>query len=136
MDFICKFEMHPFTQVGCIVSICGTQAITRRFAEANSLRVITVDPKVEDTIVASVKKSEAGSYLAMDPDLIQKIVNITSGEIDKVKDVIPNIIILTSPIVRIYFKKLIDQFIPNITVLSYSEIDNTAQIQAIGNIAM
>ena len=57
-------------------------------------------------------------------------------EIDKVKDVIPNIIILTSPIVRIYFKKLIDQFIPNITVLSYSEIDNTAQIQAIGNIAM
>ena len=27
MDFICKFEMHPFTQVGCIVSICGTQAI-------------------------------------------------------------------------------------------------------------
>ena len=72
----------------------------------------------------------------MDPDLIQKIVNITSGEIDKVKDVIPNIIILTSPIVRIYFKKLIDQFIPNIMVLSYSEIDNTAQIQAIGNIAM
>ena len=112
------------------------RTITRRFAEANSLRVITVDPKVEDTIVASVKKSEAGSYLAMDPDLIQKIVNITSGEIDKVKDVIPNIIILTSPIVRIYFKKLIDQFIPNITVLSYSEIDNTAQIQAIGNIAM
>lgn len=112
------------------------RTITRRFAEANSLRVITVDPKVKDTIVASVKKSEAGSYLAMDPDLIQKIVNITSGEIDKVKDVIPNIIILTSPIVRIYFKKLIDQFIPNITVLSYSEIDNTAQIQAIGNIAM
>ena len=112
------------------------RTITRRFAEANSLRVITVDPKVEDTIVASVKKSDAGSYLAMDPDLIQKIVNITSGEIDKVKDVIPNVIILTSPIVRIYFKKLIDQFIPNITVLSYSEIDNTAQIQAIGNIAM
>ncbi len=93
------------------------RTITRRFAEANSLRVITVDPKVEDTIVASVKKSEAGSYLAMDPDLIQKIVNITSGEIDKVKDVIPNIIILTSPIVKNIFKKLIDQFIPNGAVL-------------------
>ena len=72
----------------------------------------------------------------MDPELIQRIVNITSDEIDKVKDVIPNIIVLTSPIVRIYFKKLIDQFIPNITVLSYSEIDSTAQIQAIGNITM
>lgn len=112
------------------------RTITRRFAEANSLRVITIDPKVEDTIVGSVKKSDQGSYLAMDPELIQRIVNITGEEIDKVKDVIPSIIVLTSPIVRIYFKKLIDQFIPGVTVLSYSEIDNTTQIQAIGNITM
>ncbi len=112
------------------------RTITRRFAEANSLRVITIDPKVEDTIVASVKKSDQGSYLAMDPELIQRIVNITTEEIDKVKDVIPSIIVLTSPIVRIYFKKLIDQFIAGVTVLSYSEIDSTAQIQAIGNISL
>ena len=112
------------------------RTITRRFAEANSLRVITIDPKVEDTIVGSVKKSDQGSYLAMDPELIQRIVNITGEEIDKVKDVIPSVIVLTSPIVRIYFKKLIDQFIPGVIVLSYSEIDNTTQIQAIGNITM
>ena len=85
--------------------------------------------------MASVKKSEAGSYLAMDPDLYKNRQH-NKRRIRQGKDVIPNIIILTSPIVRIYFKKLIDQFIPNITVLSYSEIDNTAQIQAIGNIAM
>ena len=87
-------------------------------------------------IVSSVKKSEQGSYLAMDPDMIQKIINATMEEIDKVKDVIPSIIILTSPVVRIYFKKLADQFVPNITVLSYSEIDSTTQIQAIGNISV
>ncbi|MBP3551597.1 MAG: hypothetical protein J6K05_00255, partial [Bacteroidaceae bacterium] len=54
----------------------------------------------------------------------------------KVKDVVPVPIVLTSPIVRIYFKKLIDQFIPNITVLSFSEIDNTVQIQAVGNVTI
>lgn len=112
------------------------RTITRRFAEANSLRVITIDSNVEDMIVSSVKKSEQGSYLAMDPDMIQKIINATMEEIDKVKDVIPSIIILTSPVVRIYFKKLADQFVPNITVLSYSEIDSTTQIQAIGNISV
>lgn len=112
------------------------RTITRRFAEANSLRVITLDTQIEDMIVSSVKKSDQGSYLAMSPDIIQQIVNATNVEIDKIKDVIPTVIILTSPVVRIYFKKLTDQFIQNITVLSYSEIDAAAQIQAIGNISL
>ncbi|MGN1422653.1 MAG: flagellar biosynthesis protein FlhA [Oscillospiraceae bacterium] len=112
------------------------RTITHRFAEANSLRVITLDTQIEDMIVSSVKKNEQGSYLAMAPDVIQNIVAATNAEIDKIKDVIPTIIILTSPVVRIYFKKLTDQFIPNITVLSYSEIDASAQIQAIGNISL
>ena len=112
------------------------RTITHRFAEANSLRVITLDTQIEDMIVSSVKKSDQGSYLAMAPDMIQRIVSASNREIDKIKDVIPTVIILTSPVVRIYYKKLTEQFIPNITVLSYSEIDSTAQIQAIGNISL
>lgn len=112
------------------------RTITHRFAEANSMRVITLDTQIEDLIVSSVKKSDQGSYLAMPPDMIQRIVTASNREIDKIKDVIPTVIILTSPVVRIYYKKLTEQFIPNITVLSYSEIDSTAQIQAIGNISL
>lgn len=112
------------------------RTITHRFAEANSLRVITLDTQIEDLIVSSVKKSDQGSYLAMPPDMIQRIVTDSNREIDKIKDVIPTVIVLTSPVVRIYYKKLTEQFIPNITVLSYSEIDSTAQIQAIGNISL
>ncbi len=112
------------------------RTVTRRFAEANSLRVITIDPRIEDMIVASVKKSDQGSYLSMDPETIQRIVAKTTDEVNKIKDVIPTVIVLTSPIVRVYFKKMIDQFIPGLTVLSYSEIDGTTQIQSVGNIAL
>ena len=112
------------------------RTITHRFAEANSLRVITLVTQIEDLIVSSVKKSDQGSYLAMPPDMIQRRVSASNREIDKIKDVIPTVIVLTSPVVRIYYKKLTEQFIPNITVLSYSEIDSTAQIQAIGNISL
>ncbi len=91
---------------------------------------------IGDVIVASVKKSDQGSYLAMDPQTIQLLIASLNEQIDRVKDVIPTPIVLTSPIVRIYFKKLVDQFIPNITVLSFSEIDNSVQIQAVGNIAL
>ncbi|MCL2754152.1 MAG: flagellar biosynthesis protein FlhA [Oscillospiraceae bacterium] len=112
------------------------RTITRKFAEANSLRVITLDPRIEDTIIANVKKSDKGSFLSLDPDVIQQIMGVTGAEVEKVKDVIPQVIILTSPIVRVYFKKLTDQFVPGVVVLSYNEIDSVVQIQSIGNIAM
>ena len=112
------------------------RTITRRFADGGQIRVLTLDTETENKIVASVKKSDQGSYLAMDPQTIQLLIASLNEQIDRVKDVIPTPIVLTSPIVRIYFKKLVDQFIPNITVLSFSEIDNSVQIQAVGHIAL
>ncbi len=112
------------------------RTITRRFSDGGQIRVLTLDTETENKIVASVKKSEQGSYLAMDPQTIQELIASLNEQIDKVKDVVPMPIVLTSPIVRIYFKKLIDQFIPNVTVLSFSEIDNSVQIQAVGNVTI
>ena len=112
------------------------RTITRRFADAGQIRVLTLDTETENKIVAGVKKSEQGSYLALDPVTIQKLMNALNEQIDRVKEVVPNPIILTSPIVRVYFTKLVDQFVPNITVLSFNEIDNTVQIQAVGNVAI
>ena len=110
------------------------RTITRKFADAGQIRVLTLDAQVENQIITSVKKSDQGSYLALPPETIQSVITSLQDQIDKVKDIIPTPIVLTSPVVRIYFKKLIDQFIPNITVLSFNEIDNTVQIQAVGNI--
>ena len=112
------------------------RTITRRFNDAGQIRVITLDANVENRIVGAVKKSEQGSYLALDPETIQAIVQSLQVQLDKVRDVIPTPIVLTSPIVRVYFKKLIDQFIPNVVVLSFNEIDNSVQIQAVGNISI
>ncbi|MEG1777543.1 MAG: FHIPEP family type III secretion protein, partial [Angelakisella sp.] len=112
------------------------RAISHKFAEANQLKVISMDAQIENTIMSSVKKMDSGSYLALEPQVIQDIVSAISDAIAKVKDLVPAIIILTSPIVRVYVKKLIDQFYPNITVLSFNEIDSNVQIQALGNIAL
>ncbi len=112
------------------------RTITRRFADGGQIRVLTLDTETENKIVASVKKSEQGSYLAMEPQLIQSLIASLNEQVERVKEIIPVPIVLTSPIVRIYFKKLVDQFIPNITVLSFSEVDNSVQIQAVGNITL
>ncbi len=112
------------------------RTITRKFADANQLRVITLDTATENMIINAVKKSDHGSYLALDPDTVQKIANSLLAQVNKVRELLPVPIVLTSPIVRIYFKKLADQFAHGIVVLSFSEIDNSVQIQAIGNISV
>jgi len=112
------------------------RTITRKFSDAGQIRVFTLDTDLENKIVASMKKSDQGSYLAMDPETIHKIVTAFQSQYEKVKEVIPSPIVLSSPIVRIYFKRLIDQFVPNVIVLSFNEIDNTVQIQSLGNISL
>jgi flagellar biosynthesis protein FlhA len=112
------------------------RSITRKYSEVGRIKVVTLDADVENSIMSSVKKMETGSYLAMDPEQMQSIVQATVNEVNKVRELVEHPIVLTSPIVRIYFKRLIDQFYPNITVLSFNEIDQNVQIQSLGNIAI
>ena len=112
------------------------RTISHRFSEAGQLKVITLDAAVENTIMNAVKKMEGGSYLSLEPDTIQAIVTAAGGQFEKVRDLVQTLIVLTSPIVRVYFKKLIDQFYPRVTVLSFNEIDTDIQIQALGNISL
>lgn len=112
------------------------RTITRRYTDGSSIKVITIDQAIENTILNSVKKNEHGTYLAIEPPVVQHIVENLTEQIEKVKDLIHQPIILTSPIVRIYFKRLIDQFMPNLTVLSFNEIDTNIQIQSIGTVQL
>ena len=98
--------------------------------------MISLDANIENQIMASVKKVDTGSYLALDPKLIQNIINSTTHELERIKDLVTVPIILTSPVVRIYFKKLVDQFYLNAVGLSFNEIDSDVKIQALGNISL
>lgn len=112
------------------------RTITRKYSDGSSIKVVTLDQGIENIILNSAKKSEHGTYLAIEPETVQNIVEGVTEQIEKVKGLMNHTIVLTSPIVRTYFKRLIDQFIPNLTVLSFNEIDTNIQIQAIGVIQM
>ena len=112
------------------------RTITRKWSEGGQIRVITLSTDVEKLIINSISKNDKGSYLSIDPELMQKLVTQLIEQINKLKGEINIPIILTSPFVRGYFRKLLDQFYPNSVVLSFNEIDNSVQIQALGNVAI
>ena len=112
------------------------RTITHHYSEAGQLKVISLDNNVEDVIMKNLKKIEGGAYLNLEPETIQRIMQSTKEQIDKVSKLVQAPIILTSPFIRVYFKKLIDQFYPDITVLSLNDLDADIHIQALGNITL
>ena len=111
------------------------RTITRRFCEDGQLRVITLDAEVEKKIISSLTRNEQGVYLAMGPDLMQSIISQLAEHLKKFGDLSQTPVILVSQVIRGYFSKMITQFYPHVYVLSFNEITNTVQIQALGNIA-
>lgn len=112
------------------------RTITHKWSEGGQIRVITLSTDVEKLIINAISKNDKGSYLSIDPELMQNLVGQLIEQITKLKSEINIPIILTSPFVRGYFRKLLDQFYPKAVVLSFNEIDNSVQIQALGNIAI
>lgn len=112
------------------------RTITRKWSEGGQIKVITLDSEIEKSIINSVNKNEQGTYLALDPQLTQQIISNLMDCIAKVKDLINVPIILTSPVVRIYFSKMLEQFYQEAVVLSYNELDSNVQIQAVANVTL
>lgn len=110
------------------------RTITRRFCEGGSMKVITLDAELEKSIITSLTSGEQGMYLALSPEVMQTIITKLGEEIKKFSSFSQPPVILTSQVVRMHLYHLIGQFYPNVYVLSFNEINNNIQIQAVGNI--
>ncbi len=113
------------------------RAITNRFfPEVDNNSVVTLDPKIEQDIMASVKQTEQGSYLTLEPDKVQSIMESVKSQTTKLEDLGKTPIIITSPIVRMYFKKLTSDYYKDLVVLSYNEIDASIELQSVGMVTI
>ena len=109
------------------------RAISSKYFPANeTTSVITLDPKIEQEIMSSVKQTEQGAYLTLDPERTKAIMNSVETEIQKLESLGKSAIIITSPIVRMYFKKLSEDYFKDLIVVSYNEVESNVELQSVG----
>lgn len=109
------------------------RAISSKYFSANeTTSVVTLDPKVEQEIMNSVKQTEQGAYLTLEPEKTKNIINSVQEEINKLENLGKNPIVITSPIVRMYFKKLTEDYFSDLVVVSYNEIESNVELQSVG----
>lgn len=106
--------------------------ITNKYVEDNNLSVVTLDNSVEELIMNSISKTETGSYLSIDPNKAQTILNNTFKTMKNLTSIGEQPIVLTAPIVRLYFKKLTEQMTRDVIVISYNEIESSVEVQSVG----
>ena len=104
--------------------------------EDGFLKLITMDPGVEDLLLQGIQKAEHGSYLSIDPKIADSIISSIKQEAEKAmsKNIQP--ILLTSPLIRRHLKKMVEYFIPSLMVLSQSELLSDIGFKSIGKVRL
>ena len=105
---------------------------SKYFTVGEVTNVVTVDPAIEQEIMNSVKNTEQGSYLSLDPERSKKIVEALGNELKKLEDMGKNPMVITSPIVRMYFRNLAKDYYKDIIVISYNEVESNVELQSVG----
>ena len=106
--------------------------ISRQYAANGTLVCLAVDQELEQLILAGVQRSEQGSFVALEPQKLQALVNCLSKELPKLTEIGYQPIVLVSPGCRLYFRKLTERVAENLIILSYAELEPNVQIQTLG----
>ncbi|WP_407307340.1 flagellar biosynthesis protein FlhA [Desulfosporosinus sp. SB140] len=117
------------------------QALARQILQPllgkdKTLPVMTLDPQVEQQILDSIQPSDYGTYLTLDPKLLQVLMQTLSREVEKVvlKGFTP--VLVCAPLVRINLKRVTERQLPQLLVLSYNELVQDVQVQAVGMVGI
>ena len=106
--------------------------ITQQVTQDNVLPCVTLDPTLENRIAAGVQRTDHGSFVSMDPDSMRRLTQSLNVELEKLTNMGYQAIVLTSPAIRLYFRKLVERSVPGLIVVSHAEIDQSVEIQILG----
>jgi type III secretion protein V len=107
------------------IRVALARSITARFAPDRRLDVIELDPMVEDAIRDGLVVTSATTHLALAPafgrDLVAAIVR-ASG---------PGVVVLTPPDLRRHVRKLLERDLPQLPVLTSSELEPEVALRVV-----
>ena len=104
--------------------------------EGKMLQVTTLDRTLEEVLSKNIKHTEHGSYLALDPRLVEEIIQAVSKEVEQQVALNTQPVIMTSPSLRRHVRKLIESSLPTVFVVSHAEIVDDINLQASGKVSL
>lgn len=114
-----------------------SRSITAKYlTEEGNLPVMTLAPHVEELVSNSLLQTEQGTQLVMDPHTAQKLITQIAHTVEDHPEIAAQPILLTSPTARRHLYKLTSRFIPQLIVLSHSEVAMEAKVRSVGTVEL
>lgn len=101
-------------------------------SDDGAVRVITIDPRLEQVIMKVQEEAKVSPGYSMDPNLIQGIYKRLGELIQQATASGYQPVILCSPAIRLTFRRIIERLSTKLMVLSYNELIAEAEVHAIG----
>jgi len=133
-------DYAPMTQDTDVLTEYVRHALSRSISQAHAqpdgtIQVITMDPKVEEIIQNSIQHREHGSYLALDPQVAQKILDSLSSLLSSFPGG-QQPVLLVVPQIRPHVRRLTERYFPSLAVLSHNEIASNMKIKSLGTVTI
>ena len=108
--------------------------ITKQYQSTDgTLSVLTLDRGIEDIIEGSIQKSETSAYLALEPNTAEKFLTKLRSMIETITPTLETSpVLLASPGLRMHIRKFTERFLPDLAIISHSEVAPSVQIKTIG----
>ncbi|QRK04594.1 type III secretion system export apparatus subunit SctV [Archangium violaceum] len=112
--------------------------VSHKFARGTgTLVVYLLDPQIEEAIRSSIKRTSAGTHLALEPDIAQEIVQAVKSECGHLPPSAQRPVILTAMDIRRYVRKLLEfEFNPPFSIVSFQELSPDLNIQPVARISI
>ncbi|MCI0333754.1 MAG: flagellar biosynthesis protein FlhA [Planctomycetes bacterium] len=111
------------------------QICTRYRNTEGELHVVAFDPALEDRIRAGFEHSERGLFIRMSPQSVEAICRVIGDQVGKLVALGHSPIVLVSPQIRAAVKRLTENHMPNLIVLSFNEVTRDTKIVTVGMVA-
>jgi flagellar biosynthesis protein FlhA len=107
---------------------------TQRYTKNGVMHAITIDSALETKMVDAIRSNERPGIIGLEPRIIQMIYNSLIAEYRKSASADYEAVILCSPVIRGYFRKIVEKILPNLAVISYNEILPKVEVRAVGTV--
>jgi flagellar biosynthesis protein FlhA len=112
------------------------RTISHRYRDpAGVLRVITLDPAMEDRVAAGTEQTDRGIFIRMSPDVIAKTCSKISDHIKKLDAMGKPRCVLVSPKIRVALRQITQESMPDLRILSYNEISRDTSIESVAMVS-
>jgi type III secretion protein V len=102
----------------------------------NMLPAYLLAPAVEETLRGAIRQTSAGSYLALDPAVGKRLLESIKSVVGDLTAAAQRPVLLTSMDVRRYLRKMVEQELYELPVLSYQEMTQEINIQPLARIEL